>query len=946
MPPARTENRSDLSTARLDAGFQKLLLRFSAMAAEGGEFQALIRELCSATRGFFKACGVYFWTYTPDGMLEGTAADGHMAAEFIGQRRPLDNTSASGLAIHERKAVYVNEIDPERMPLAATFRARAIMAAPLILGGEPIGAITFIHTGERQFNDDMADKATVLAAAFGSVLEGAKLADASREAQAHRRRAESLMSLALELNSSLRLPEFVRGFTVRACDMLGARAGALALAQRSALETVILHDATATRASDRQLTRRLNLALSDLTASRHDAVICGPSDELLGSTLAAALGWKDITLARLTVGDEELLGVLVLADRGGFLTDPDRQLLQALCGHAAVALENARLFSRIAQSNRQWAEIFDAITDFIVVHDESHKVLRVNRSLADFIGIQPPELIGIGMRALLAMATDPGNAPCPFCRAGQEHDDEYVRQLVDRTYLVSTSRIHGALHEGLQTIHVLKDITDRREAERRYREIFDNIQEGLFFTVPEGRFVDVNDAMVRMLGYDSREELLQVDIPSQLYLRPEDRGRFREALEQGNVRNYEEVLRRKDGSLIHTLQNAFAVRDAEGKMVQYRGLMLDITELKTFQTQLQRERDFNNKILDNTQSLIVVLDTAGLISYANRRCFQAGLYKEDQFLGRRLAELVAPARRSEFGAAFEATLAGHQVDNLELQLARGDSTTGHFSMNLSPMRDEQGAVNSIVIVMTDVTDAAILQAKLMHTEKLAAVGQLVSGVAHEVNNPLTAILGFSDLLQQQPDVPEKAKRDVRVIVQEAQRTKTIVQNLLSFARQVPPQREPVQLNLLLRRTVQLRSYDFSNHSVEVREHFTEPLPEVIGDAHQLQQVFLNILNNAYDAVLESGREGVIEIGTEIGERWVEVTFRDNGNGIEQIDRIFDPFFTTKEVGKGTGLGLSICYGIVREHGGEILGQNNSGREGATFVVRLPLAPLIAAGGQA
>jgi len=239
--------------------------------------------------------------------------------------------------------------------------------------------------------------------------------------------------------------------------------------------------------------------------------------------------------------------------------------------------------------------------------------------------------------------------------------------------------------------------------------------------------------------------------------------------------------------------------------------------------------------------------------------------------------------------------------------------------------------------MTDITDAAMLQAKLMHAEKMAAVGQLVSGVAHEVNNPLTAILGFADLLMENPEVPDSARKDLRVILQEAQRTKQIVQNLLSFARQMPPQRKPVQLNAILLRTVQLRAYDLNSHGIEVVERLGENLPDVVGDSLQLQQVFLNILNNAYDAVRETERPARIEITSALTTNHIEVAFRDNGNGVVSPERIFDPFFTTKEVGKGTGLGLSICYGIVREHGGEILCQNNTGSSGATFIVRLPLA---------
>jgi two-component system NtrC family sensor kinase len=253
------------------------------------------------------------------------------------------------------------------------------------------------------------------------------------------------------------------------------------------------------------------------------------------------------------------------------------------------------------------------------------------------------------------------------------------------------------------------------------------------------------------------------------------------------------------------------------------------------------------------------------------------------------------------------------------------------------MRDEQGIVTSLVVVMTDVTDAAVLQAKLMHAEKMAAVGQLVSGVAHEVNNPLTAILGFTDLLMESPGIPEDARRDLRVILQEAQRTKQIVQNLLSFARQMPPQRKPVQINGVLRRTLQLRAYDLQNRGVEVVEQLDQCLPPVVGDPHQLQQVFLNILNNAYDAMRESNPARIEIMSARRGD-FVEVSFRDNGHGVTQQDRIFDPFFTTKEIGKGTGLGLSICYGIVHEHGGEILCHNNEGAEGATFVVRLPAAP--------
>jgi two-component system NtrC family sensor kinase len=277
------------------------------------------------------------------------------------------------------------------------------------------------------------------------------------------------------------------------------------------------------------------------------------------------------------------------------------------------------------------------------------------------------------------------------------------------------------------------------------------------------------------------------------------------------------------------------------------------------------------------------------------------------------------------------------VENLELRAKRGDGSMGHFSISLSPMRDEQNTVNSVVVVMTDITDAVLLQAKLAHSEKMATIGRLVSGVAHEVNNPLAAILGFTDLLLENPDMPSSAQEDLKIILQETQRTKDIVQDLLSFARQRPVQRELVQIHTVLRQTIKLRSYDFASHGVEVMEEFEEALPPALGDVQQMQQVFLNILNNAYDAVQEAGRRGSIKIQTRRLGEMIEVAITDNGTGITDTQRIFDPFYTTKQAGKGTGLGLSICYGIVRAHGGEIQCWNNEDGAGSTFVVRIPVA---------
>jgi two-component system NtrC family sensor kinase len=850
-----------------------------------------------------------------------------------------------------RKEVFSAD-EPGKLPGAnlehlSAFHIKQILAVPLLgTGGNVLGMFGVLDKldGATIAAEDVR-RASALAAQVAVALEVTRNLHTSEQ---HRQRAESLMSLALALNGMLRLPEFVAGFANRAISVMDAQKGALIVHRDGDWEVTLVPSDAAARLNGAQ---RDNIcqAMAKCFDGRSEPIVTGSSKDLVGSDLASVLDWNTLKLTRLTDRSGEVLGILCLADRERSLSQEDEQLFQAVAGHGAVALENARLFARMDQANRHWVEIFDSIEDFIVAHDHLNNVLRVNRSLAEFIGVQPQELIRVAMGTLFAVRGSLPLHACPFCRIAGDGKDEYVHPVLDRTYLVSTFRVHSANSEGLQTIHILKDITDRREAERRYREIFDNIQEGLFFAAADGRFIEVNDTLVRMLGYSNREDLLHADVRSQIYVSSDSHSKLMSQMQlYGGVRGYEETLRRRDGGLVHVLINSFAVRDGQGQVVQYRGLMLDISGLKNFQSELQRERDFSGKILNNTQSLILVADTAGLVSYANRRWYDLG-FEQNGVLGRPLQDLVAGPSRSILLEAFSATLEGRQVDNVDLQILRSDGRTGQFSVNFSPMRDEQGNVASIVVVMSDVTDAANLQAKLMHAEKMAAVGQLVSGVAHEVNNPLTAILGFADLLLENPEIPDSARKDLRVILQEAQRTKQIVQNLLSFARQMPPQRKPVQLNTILRRTVQLRAYDLHSRGVEVMEHLDEELPYVIGDAQQLQQVFLNIMNNAYDAIRETGRPARIEIMTARMPNFVEVSFRDNGVGISDPERIFDPFYTTKEVGKGTGLGLSICYGIVREHGGEISCRNNAGAQGATFIVRLPSATnelaSLAAGGK-
>ncbi len=226
-----------------------------------------------------------------------------------------------------------------------------------------------------------------------------------------------------------------------------------------------------------------------------------------------------------------------------------------------------------------------------------------------------------------------------------------------------------------------------------------------------------------------------------------------------------------------------------------------------------------------------------------------------------------------------------------------------------------------------------LQAQIVQSEKLVSLGQLAAGAAHEINNPLAAILGFSDLLADDPTVPEKARTTASKIRDQARRTKTLVGNLLSFARQVPAERTLLDINTVVNNAVQLRALDLRSGTTRIELQLESVLPGVRGDGNQLMQVFFNIISNALEA-MEAAKGGVLTIKTIRDRSNVVILFSDSGPGLKDPHRVFDPFYTTKPVGKGTGLGLSICFGIVQEHGGKILAYNRQ-EGGAVFRVELP-----------
>ncbi len=655
-----------------------------------------------------------------------------------------------------------------------------------------------------------------------------------------------------------------------------------------------------------------------------------------------------------------------------------------------TTIENVNLFEQIKSVQQQWVYTFDSIGDPILVHDKEGRILRTNLRLADLLGRTTQAMFGRTVAELFKAREEPYTI-CPYCE-GISGEGDYPDPWLQGYFLTSNSQFTDPGGRKLGTIHVLKDITERKKAEEKYRTLVASVQEGVFIGTVSGRFLDFNDALMRITGYENRDELLSLDIGQQLYVNPAEYERLRKLLhEHGSVNDFEFDIKRKDGEIRTVSESSTAVRDSAGNVIAYQGFLLDVSERRRAERQIRRrnrELVVLNSIaetlsytLDLRESVhrtlcqmleLFELDAASLYLFENddvtvRRVAAVGHQSEH---AKTFPVLTLPAGLIQQLRTTHATflsVQGLPLPGLAREMLRKEGIKSAYVVTLWAKEKIIGGlvVGSRKVREFSVADISLLtavgsqvasavdhsrlyeetrqayehlrrtQEQLVHSEKLAAVGQLISGVAHELNNPLTAILGYSQLLSSSGEVGPQALGYSEKLYKQAQRTHRIVQNLLSFARQHKPERVPVRLNSILEDTLALRDYDLRMSHVRVHLNLASELPSVPADPHQLQQVFLNLINNAVDAILEVGTEGDLSVRTwaDGGKAFVE--FLDNGPGVKDTSRVFDPFYTTKPVGKGTGLGLSICYGIITEHGGSIEVRNAPER-GAIFRVALPL----------
>jgi PAS domain S-box-containing protein len=694
-------------------------------------------------------------------------------------------------------------------------------------------------------------------------------------------------------------------------------------------------------------------------------------------------------------GKDGTLGVLAIGSSGSLRYEADEvAYLTNIANFLGLTLQNVRLFEQVDSVHRQWEYTFDSIGDPILVHDQQFRIVRLNQRLRHLTGRDAAAHVG---RSVLDLFPQKNlqYKDCPYCegRAGEADDPD---PWLPGYFLASNSTFSDPTGRVLGTVHVLKDITERKRAEEKYRTLVSNVQEGVFISTPQGRFLDFNEAFQRICGYPTRESLLALEIPS-LYVNPQDRDRLKKLLEDhSSVADFEFELRTRDGEIRTVMESSIAVREASGVVTAYQGFLLDITERKRAEHEIRR-RNRELLVLNSiAKTLTESMDLSDSLHRTLRQIAElfgldaTSLYLFDEN-GETIRRVAAVGHRSEFARNFppskvpqelihhikavHATFLSAQglplpqvfrdaqrreqiVTAYVVILWSKDRIMGALVIGCRAPREFTPSDVNLLIAVGSQTSNAIersllyeqtrqayedlrkTQEQLLHSEKMAAVGQLISGVAHELNNPLTAILGYSQLLSSSGQMNSQGVEYSEKLYKQAQRTHRIVQNLLSFARQHKPERIPVSLNKIVEDTLALRDYDLRMHNIRVHLDLSSDIPMTAADPHQLQQVFLNMVNNAVDAILEKSTDGDLWVSTGGRDQKLYVEFTDSGPGVKDPTRVFDPFYTTKPVGKGTGLGLSICYGIITEHGGSIRVKNLPPR-GASFLIEIPCQEIAA-----
>ncbi|MFZ0770801.1 MAG: PAS domain S-box protein [Candidatus Sulfotelmatobacter sp.] len=618
-------------------------------------------------------------------------------------------------------------------------------------------------------------------------------------------------------------------------------------------------------------------------------------------------------------------------------------LLQDLQDHVGAAPSEEQLDQLnelIARSQRSFKELIDSFDDAACAVALDGTLRTVNKSVSELAGLPYTAIVGhkyfefleeparanleAGLTRFLEKRHWAGTVRVRFKNNSRPLYFDCVLNAI-----IKSGEVVGASVLG-------RDVTGRHEKELRFTELFETLQEGAYFSTPEGALLDANPALVSILGYATKQELLALN-PSRLNIDPEQPPILGRAPDdRGGVRAREITLRKKDGATAVFLESSRAVWDAAGKLIRYQGTLVDVTERRKLERQLALQEEFRRRLLESFPDLILVVDLEERFTFVSSRVRDLLGCQPEDLLGKKISE--TQARSPELETLYHDVASSHTIfGSAEYGARHRDGSGRTMRASASQFFDADSKLAGVIVSVRDITTEKKFEQQVVQSERLAAMGAMIGGVAHELNNPLTSILGVSELLQDS-QTTDAARKQIAILQQQARRAAEIVHNLTYFSTPPMPGKTRVNLGEVVERTLNLHAYSLRKNNITV-DFVREPrLPYVQGDPHQLMQVFLNLVLNAEHAIREARDRGTLRIRLGTGDSSVWASFLDDGPGIppDILANIFDPFYTTKRPGRGTGLGLSICKSVMKEHNGAVEAANAPGG-GAVFTVTLPAA---------
>jgi len=506
-----------------------------------------------------------------------------------------------------------------------------------------------------------------------------------------------------------------------------------------------------------------------------------------------------------------------------------------------------------------------------------------------------------------------------------------------------------------EIVHVrTQEIEEKEEKYRNLSNMLNSVLESsteysIIATDTRGVILEYNSGSANLFGWAKEEVIGKMRIEQTFHPDGRSRGVIQEIsrkVEAEGMTEYELQRIRKDGSLFQAHAIVTTLKDASGKILGFLEIARDITEKLALEKELRETKDYLENIVQSSVDAIVTTDPKGRITFINRAMEEMVGLSEDKIIGLPISQFyingLAEARK-----IMSALREKGSLKNYETSVTR-DGRSVPILTSASLLRDETGKIIGTLGVFKDLTEKKKLEEELKKTQahliqagKMRALGELVAGVAHELNNPLMAADTFLHVIHERLPEGDENRRRVELIQRCNERIAKIINHLRDFSRQSRFDFRQIEVNEPIENALLITGQQLLNHNIRIIKNFQPDIPKIWGDTNQLEQVFLNLISNAKDAMERVQRKRELTISTGVirhnGWKDVEISVKDTGTGIPEgdVEKIFEPFFSTKEVGKGTGLGLSICYGIIEAHGGKIEVESKVD-EGTTFRVILPV----------